>query len=765
MVASSCDYPLPPVQDSPVFDNLPLCNFTFQAFDENNQASEPIRIKVGLQIEPNFYLSCGREEGLHFVNLRIFNSYDHSSGQYSLDPNSSPYYLKVSQGGKNTLYLIPDTATIVQTDYLNDPVNQTIFYVMDACGDFDSTLYRGDLLHELKLTLTKTCEGSYIFSNNLDSYGIGRNLLSGKLNFQWFLNDRPIIDSTVMILKAFSPTDQVRLRVSGIGCYLEVSEFSSIDTNAIPMVLTTDVAGGSICNKDNNWLRAFKNRDTGVSIQWSTGETTDSLQVVSPGKYTVTAINSFGCRDTLEWVIRPSTLAIASIVSDLRCFGRPEGRIALEPRGLAIPYQYYWQDDSKANPRDLLYAGTYTVTVVDADACQSVFSFEIKTPPKLKSAVITVNSGCSLHPNGEAYSIIEGGLPPYGLKWSNGNTLSGITGLPSGTYSLIIRDKNQCVDSVAFEIGEEIRLYMRMDTICFGSVYRVGNSVYSSTGEYLDTLKTRDGCDSMVETRLFVAAPLKTEVFSSDPGCYHGMDGQINIRPLNGFPDFRFYLNNKIINNSNIVGLGAGEYKIKIEDRMGCVSETQLRLNQPPPERLNPGRDTIIEYGDSLHIRLTSSPVNDSITSIKWVTDPFQGGCTDCFSGFHYLPNEDHVLRAEVMTVRGCNTEISMNIRIKRDFKVYAPNVFKPDGLETSNRYFTIYGNKQLLKINFLRVYNRTGNLIFEGKNGLPNQPEAGWDGRFKGQVAEPGVYVFVAELLYSDQTKRVIKGDVLLER
>jgi len=765
MVANSCNYPFPPIQDSPVFDNLPVCNYTFQAFDENNQASEPVRVKVGLQIEPNFYLSCGLEKGLYFVNLRIFNSYNHSSGQYVLDQGSSPYYVKVAHEGKNIFYVISDTGTLVQIEYLHDPAKQTIVYITDACGDFDSTLYRGDLLQELRLTLIKTCEGQYIFNNNLAKYGIGRNSLTGKLNFQWYLNDRLIVDSTTLVLNSFGHEDRVKLKVSGVGCNLEVKTYSSIDTNTVPMLLTTNVEGGSICSKRNSWLRLTKNQDPGVTIQWSTGETTDSLQVVNPGKFTAIGKNSFGCRDTLEWIITPSTLAIRSSISDNRCFGKSEGSITLEPEGLAKPYRYEWQDHSTTKYLELLNAGTYSVTVVDADACQSVFSFEVKGPPQLKSTVTVSNSTCIISPNGEAYSVVEGGSPPYILKWSNGHTLSRITGLSSGAYSLHIQDKNQCMDSVSFSIEDETRLYILNDSICFGSVYPVGKNVYSSTGEYLDTLLSRGGCDSIVQTRLYVAAPLKTEVLSFDPRCYLGMDGQITIKTLNGYPDFKFYLNNKIVNSANMIGLDAGEYKIKIEDRMGCVSESQLRLRQPAPLRFSLGRDTTLDYGDSLYVRFTGKPDNDSITTIKWETNPFQGSCTNCFSTFSYLPNQDHTLRALVMTRLGCSGEASMNITIQRNFKVYTPNLFKPEGLNSSNRYFTIYGNRQLLKINFLRIYNRNGDLVFEVENGLPNQPESGWDGRFRGQDADSGVYVFVAELVFADQSKEIIKGDVFLQR
>lgn len=50
---------------------------------------------------------------------------------------------------------------------------------------------------------------------------------------------------------------------------------------------------------------------------------------------------------------------------------------------------------------------------------------------------------------------------------------------------------------------------------------------------------------------------------------------------------------------------------------------------------------------------------------------------------------------------------------------------------------------------------------MFESKNIPPNDLQYGWDGTYKGQKADPGVYVYIASVLFSDGSRRILKGDI----
>jgi hypothetical protein len=60
---------------------------------------------------------------------------------------------------------------------------------------------------------------------------------------------------------------------------------------------------------------------------------------------------------------------------------------------------------------------------------------------------------------------------------------------------------------------------------------------------------------------------------------------------------------------------------------------------------------------------------------------------------------------------------------------------------------------------------NPGDSLLFSAADLPPNDPAVGWNGSFRGRPLDPGVFVFVAEVQFSDGTVRRLKGDVTLVR
>ncbi len=88
---------------------------------------------------------------------------------------------------------------------------------------------------------------------------------------------------------------------------------------------------------------------------------------------------------------------------------------------------------------------------------------------------------------------------------------------------------------------------------------------------------------------------------------------------------------------------------------------------------------------------------------------------------------------------------------------VFIPNIFSPNG-DGSNDVFCVRGPE--IDSLHLQIYNRWGNLVFES-----NDINDGWDGTFKGEKCEEGVYVYWAEITFKNGVKEMKKGDVSLVR
>ncbi len=85
-------------------------------------------------------------------------------------------------------------------------------------------------------------------------------------------------------------------------------------------------------------------------------------------------------------------------------------------------------------------------------------------------------------------------------------------------------------------------------------------------------------------------------------------------------------------------------------------------------------------------------------------------------------------------------------VEILPEMKVFVPNIFTPDG-DGFNDLVTVYANKNVVRVNEFIIYDRWGEVVFRGLDFFPNDENFGWDGRFKGRMADINVYSYFAEV------------------
>jgi hypothetical protein len=64
-----------------------------------------------------------------------------------------------------------------------------------------------------------------------------------------------------------------------------------------------------------------------------------------------------------------------------------------------------------------------------------------------------------------------------------------------------------------------------------------------------------------------------------------------------------------------------------------------------------------------------------------------------------------------------------------------------------------------------MEVYTRWGDLVFHKEKFEPNIPDLGWDGKFRGETLNPGVYVYRINVIYGDNYTDSFAGDVTIIR
>ena len=133
--------------------------------------------------------------------------------------------------------------------------------------------------------------------------------------------------------------------------------------------------------------------------------------------------------------------------TNIGCRGEATGSATVNATGGTGAYTYSWSPSGgTAATATGLTAGTYTVTVTDANLCQTTQTFTITQPAAILSAT-TASTGVSCFggSNGTASVTVSGGTPGYTYLWAPlGGTSASITGRPAGNYTCTITDANGC---------------------------------------------------------------------------------------------------------------------------------------------------------------------------------------------------------------------------------------------------------------------------------------------------------------------------------
>ncbi len=189
---------------------------------------------------------------------------------------------------------------------------------------------------------------------------------------------------------------------------------------------------------------------------WSNGEHTPTIENLCAGSYTVTILDADDCvSHEFINISQPDTLVAQAVISDLiLCYGE-FGDIGLQTYGGTQPYTYTWSNGLDQNQLDDVEAGTYLVTVVDANLCVDYSSVELAQPPELLMQTSQQNMLCDNVCNGLLTVSVSGGVSPYGYDWSNGSQQDFANNLCDGDYELIVHDAHNCELNENFTIINE----------------------------------------------------------------------------------------------------------------------------------------------------------------------------------------------------------------------------------------------------------------------------------------------------------------------
>ena len=211
------------------------------------------------------------------------------------------------------------------------------------------------------------------------------------------------------------------------------------------------------------------------------------------------------CNEVKESVVNVTInempILATTVLNNVACNGNNTGKAQVNMLNGGVIYtNCVWSSGSTNSIAPNLLAGAYTVNVTDTNGCSSNSSVIITEPSILTNTTSTVNVICNGGFDGSITTTANGGVSPYQYSLGGLSSANGIfINLFAGMYNLDITDSNGCsiVDTI-FINEPNTTSFQPSFTVCEGDNVIVGNSVYNTTGVYIDTLSTTNGCDSIV---------------------------------------------------------------------------------------------------------------------------------------------------------------------------------------------------------------------------------------------------------------------------
>ena len=289
--------------------------------------------------------------------------------------------------------------------------------------------------------------------------------------------------------------------------------------------------------------------------------------------------------------------------------------------------------------------------------------------------------------------------------------------------------------------------------------------VVNEGGEYnLIITDLNSGCNSMASI-LVVQNDTEIEevIYSlSDVNCDASNSGSIIIDDLvSGTAPFQYSIDGgeTFTTETEFEELPAGAYEIVVQDAIGCQIYEEAILEDFEAlelEYTSSAPDNSIIAGDAVQLIPLS---NFEIMEVTW-NDPEISAASPWVS-----PTITTTYEVIAYDADGCSVEYEITIEVIANRPVFIPTGFSPNGDGINDR-LVIFANLNLVEeVQQFNIYDRWGVEIFNRTDFIPNDETFGWDGTFKNEVLEPGVYFYYAVILFNDGSSSVIKGEFTIVR
>ncbi len=592
-------------QASPVFNGLPAGSYTLRVQDVNGCLSTATVVTITQPSAPVSFTSSstgilcfGDANGTITVNA--------SGGtppyQYSRNNGTS------FQSGNVFTGLVAGNYDVVVTDSQNCITTATVVNVGGPTSALTLATSKVDVLclggnsGSINITASGgTAPYSYSINGNGGPFGASPTFSSLPANtYNVVVRDANNCGSAPSVVTVNQPTTSVTFgtAVVNVACFGQ-------NTGSV----TINASGGTA--------------PYSFSLNGGAFQSSNVFSSLAAGTYALAVRDANNCPDATGSVsiTQPAALSFTHTKLDVSCFGQATGSITITPVGGTAPYEFSRDGGSTFQPGNVftnLVTGVYAMLVRDGNLCQTAAINVAITGPAaaLDFTAVQTPVACFGQATGQIELTPSGGTPGYTYSRDGGASFQGsnvFSGLPVGTYSMVIQDANNCTTSRNVTVTGPAAAVSFSTVVtavnCFGGtdgsitftaaggtpVYEYsidnGNSFVLTdnftglaAGVYDVVVRDGNNCIAPITQATISqpAAPLAIAATPTPIPCFGENTGQLSASASGGTAAYEFSLDGGAFQSSGIFsGLNANTYTLQVRDSRGCTASTTVALVQP----------------------------------------------------------------------------------------------------------------------------------------------------------------------------------------
>ncbi|MCB0771586.1 MAG: SprB repeat-containing protein, partial [Flavobacteriales bacterium] len=493
-------------------------------------------------------------------------------------------------------------------------------------------------------TLTSAFIGGYEVScYGADDGSVDLTIMGGTAPFSILWSEGAGFSATTEDIEAIGPGNYSVLVTDANGC----TQSASVEVDG-PTVLDLS-AQLSLINGNNVSCAGATDGSIDLSVvggvapysyTWNNGSADQDLANISSGTFDVTVTDQNGCEATASFTLTAPLTVQAELLAStfpngtqISCGGAADGSIDASITGGTSPYTIAWTgpDGFTASTTEILdlTIGDYTLSVTDANGCESINTTSISGPEPLAMELSSVtysggyNIPCSETSIGVLSAQVTGGMPGFTYAWSGPDgftsTESALTMLEAGTYDLVVTDVFGCTTSGSATLTSpnplnvvlEFTDFSGSQVSCTGNDGGITLTVSGGTaaytfdwngpdgfasqledlsdlgpGDYTLIVHDANGCSLDTTVTLVAPEPLNAAFISTANDCANGNIGSITTTLTGGGEPYQIAWtgpNGFSANDADLSDLTNGTYTLTVSDALGCSMTQVVELEGPAP--------------------------------------------------------------------------------------------------------------------------------------------------------------------------------------